>query len=110
MIAHARVLAFRVRLSVYSSTTTLAPKMAYSSSRLTHGTVQPATVTGLGGRRVERHKHRIQGRGGLLAAALAGGGGPLPDGLGLRAGMPRAWRVNALCSDGQVVPSSRRRR
>ena len=24
---------------------------------------------------------------------------------GLRAGMPRPWRVNALRSDGQVVPS-----
>ena len=25
---------------------------------------------------------------------------------GLRAGMPRPWRPNALRSDGQVVPSS----
>jgi hypothetical protein len=29
--------------------------------------------------------------------------------LALRAGMPRPWRVKALRSDGQVVPSSRRR-
>jgi hypothetical protein len=38
---------------------------------------------------------------------VAGGGdGPLPDGWGLQAGMPRPWRVKALRSDGQVVPSS----
>jgi hypothetical protein len=58
-------------------------------------------------RGVERHKHRIQARSGRLSTALAGRGNrPLADPLGLRAGMPSPWRVKALRSDGQVVPSS----
>jgi hypothetical protein len=57
--------------------------------------------------RVEDHKHRVQGRGGRSSAALAGrGDGALPDRFGLRWGMPRPWRVNALRSDDRVVPSS----
>jgi hypothetical protein len=56
---------------------------------------------------VERHKHRIQGRGGWPPGALAGGGDrPLPDSLGVAGGMPSPWRMNALRSDGQLVPSS----
>jgi hypothetical protein len=56
---------------------------------------------------VERHKHRIKARDDRPAAALAGrGDGALPDGLGLRAGMPSPRRVKALRSDSQAVPSS----
>ncbi len=66
----------------------------------------PWAVLGRGGTRTKSHKHRVQGGGGRLAGALVGGGnGPLADGLGLRAGMPRPWRVKALRSDGQVVPN-----
>jgi hypothetical protein len=55
---------------------------------------------------IEGHEHRVQGLGGRLAAALAGGGdGALATASGLRAGMPRPWRVKAFRSDGQVVPS-----
>jgi hypothetical protein len=36
MIAQARVVGWRARLSLFSSTTTLAPRVAYSSSRRTH--------------------------------------------------------------------------
>jgi hypothetical protein len=57
---------------------------------------------------IEGDKHWVQGRGDRLAAALAGGGdGPLADGFRVAGGgMPRPWRVKALRSDGQVVPSS----
>jgi hypothetical protein len=55
---------------------------------------------------VEGDKHRVQRWGDRLAAALADGGdGPLADGFGVGGGMPRPWRVKALRSDGQVVPS-----
>jgi hypothetical protein len=45
---------------------------------------QLAKQLGREGTRVERHKHRIQARGGWRPAALAGGGhGPLPNGFGV---------------------------
>ena len=62
------VVGLRAWLSLYSSTTMLAPKMAYCSSRRTHW-YSPAGDHSRAGRTqgVERHKHRIQGRGGRLA-------------------------------------------
>ena len=108
MIAQARVVGWRARLSLYSSTTTLAPRVASSSSRRTHW------CSSAGGR-------GRTGRGSGLSATNAGS----RDGVvgwparwwaavmarwrtasGLEAGMPRPWRVKALGSDGQVVPSS----
>ena len=92
MIAQARVVGWRARLSLFSSTTTFAPKMAYSSSRRTQ-------LVQLGRRprprrdrlRVEGDKHRVQRRGDRLAGALAGGSdGPLADGLGVAAGHAQA--------------------
>src|SRR5215212_85764 len=72
MIAQARVVGWRARLSLFSSTTTFAPKMAYSSSRRTQ-LVQL-------GRRGDR-----------LAGALAGGSdGPLADGFRVGGGHAQA--------------------
>jgi hypothetical protein len=92
MIAQARVVGWRARLSLFSSTTTFAPKMAYSSSRRTQ-------LVQLGRRprprrdrlRVEGDKHWVQRRGDGLAGALAGGSdGPLADGFGVAAGHAQA--------------------
>jgi hypothetical protein len=76
------------------------------------GPAQPYPLLGMGTARsgelarIERHKHRIQARDGRLAAALVGGGdGPLADGFGVAGRHARPWRVKALRSDGQVVPS-----
>jgi hypothetical protein len=57
--------------------------------------------------RVKGDKHRVQRRGGRLAAALAGrGDGPLADGFRVTGGHAQAVATEALRSDGQVVPSS----
>jgi hypothetical protein len=56
---------------------------------------------------VERHKRRVKARRGRQARALAGRvDRPLLDRLGVAGCMPSPWRVKALRSDGQVVPSS----
>jgi hypothetical protein len=56
---------------------------------------------------VERHKRRVQGRvAGRPARSRAAATARCRTASGLRAGMPRPWRVKALRSDGQVVPSS----
>jgi hypothetical protein len=84
MITHARVVGWRAWLSLYSSTTTLAPKAAYCSSRRTHS-CSSAGDRSRAGRApgVERDKHRVQGgRGRLAGAPATRGGGALADGLG----------------------------
>jgi hypothetical protein len=54
------------------------------------GTARPLTVGGEGAR-IERSKHRVQGLGGRLAAAVAGGGdGALADGGGVAGGHSQA--------------------
>jgi hypothetical protein len=56
---------------------------------------------------VERHKQRVQAWRGWLPAALAGRlDRALADGLGVACRHPSPWRMKALRSDGQVVPSS----
>jgi hypothetical protein len=90
MIAHARVVGLRAWLSLYNSTTTLAPRVAYCSSRRTHS-YSSAGDRSRAGRApgVEGRKHRVQAWGGRLAAALAGGGdGPLADGFGVGGACP----------------------
>jgi hypothetical protein len=67
------------------------------------GTARPLTVGGEGAR-IERSKHRAQGRGGRPARRLAVAIARWRTASGLRAGMPRPWRVKALRSDSQVVP------
>ena len=85
MIAQARVVGLRAWLSLYSATTRLAPRVGVlllAADPL----IQLGLRLGSGreGTRVERHKHRVQGRGGRLPAALAGGvGGALADGFGV---------------------------
>jgi hypothetical protein len=74
MIAHARVLGWRAWLSLYSSTTTLASKMAYCSSRRTHWYSSAGGLTRAGRASGLSREHRIQWRCGRLAAALASGG------------------------------------
>jgi hypothetical protein len=51
MIAQARVVGRRVRLSLFSSTTTLAPNVANSSSSRTHAYSSAAGRCRVGGRR-----------------------------------------------------------
>jgi hypothetical protein len=54
------------------------------------------TVSGREGARVERHEHRIQGRGGRPPGALAGGvDGPLPDSFGVA-----DWHAEAVAGEG----------
>jgi hypothetical protein len=67
------------------------------------GTARPLTVGGEGAR-IERSKHRAQGRGGRPARRLAVAIARWRTASGLRAGMPRPWRVKALRSDSQIVP------
>jgi hypothetical protein len=107
MIAQARLVGWRARLSLFSSTTTLAPKMAYSSSRRTHW------YSSAGGR------SRAGRKSGLRAANTRSSGGATgwPPrwraaamarwrmASGSRVGMPRPLRAKALRSDGHVVPS-----
>jgi hypothetical protein len=50
MIAHARVVGRRAWLSLYYSITTLAPRVAYCSSRRTIHTARPVNVSEPGGR------------------------------------------------------------
>src|SRR5215218_5434225 len=81
MIAHARVVDRRVWLSLYSSTTTLAPKMAYCSSRRTHW-YSSAGDRSRAGRTPGLRATNTGSRGGWLPAVLAGGGDdPLTDGF-----------------------------
>jgi len=83
MIAQARVVGRRAWLSLYSSTTTLAPKVAYCSSRRTHW-YSSAGGRGRTGRGSGLRVTNIQRRGHRLAGALVGGGdGPLADRLGV---------------------------
>ena len=108
MIAHARVVGLRAWLSLYSSTTTLAPRVAYCSSRRTHWYSSAGDRSRAGrapGLRATNTGSRVGVAGWPLrwrAAAMA----RWRTASGLRAGMPRPWRVKALRSDGQVVPSS----
>ena len=108
MIAQARVVGWRAWLSLYSSTTTLAPSVAYCSSRRTHWYSSAADRSRAGrapGLRATNTGSKVGMAGWPLrwrAAALA----RWRIASGLRAGMPRPWRVNALRSEGQVVPSS----
>jgi hypothetical protein len=107
MIAQARVVGLRAWLSLYSSTTTLAPKVAYCSSRRTHwysstgdrsraGSAPGLSATNTGSRAgVAGWPLRWR------AAAMA----RWRTASGLRAGMPRPCRWKALRSDGQVVAS-----
>jgi hypothetical protein len=78
---------------LYSSTTTLAPKMAYSSSRRTHACSSAAGRARAGrapGLRATNTGSRV-GVAGWLAGALVGGGdGPLPDRLGVARGHAQA--------------------
>jgi hypothetical protein len=55
---------------------------------------------------VERHKHRIQARGGRPLRWRAAPTARWRTASRSRAGMPSPWRVKALRSDGQVVPNS----
>ena len=88
-------------LSLYSSTTTLAPKMAYSSSRRTHlsAIIENHWYSSAADRsraRVEGYKHRIQTRHGRLAASLASAGdGPLADRLRVS-----RWHAEAMAGEG----------
>jgi hypothetical protein len=108
MIAQARVVGWRPWLSLFSSTTTLAPKVAYSSSRRTHSYSSAGDRSRAGrapGLRATNTGSRVGVAGWLLrwwAAAMA----RCRTASGLRVGMPRPWRPKALRSDGQVVPNS----
>jgi hypothetical protein len=80
MIAQARVVGWRAWLSLYSSTTTLAPRVAYCSSRRTHAYSSAGDRSRAGSALGLSAKHRIQSWGGRLAGALVGGGdGALAD-------------------------------
>jgi hypothetical protein len=73
-----------------SSTTTLAPKMAYSSSQRTHVYSSAGDRSRRGGRGVEGHKHRIHGREGWPVRWRAAAMAALPDGLGVAGGHAQA--------------------
>src|SRR5829696_8630361 len=108
MIAQARVVGWRARLSLLSSTTTLAPKMAYSSSRRTHW-CSSAGDRGRAGSACGLRAANTGSSGGVAGWPLrwwAAATARCRTASGLRVGMPRPWRVKALRSDGQVVPSS----
>jgi hypothetical protein len=60
VIAQARVVGWRARLSLFSSTTPLAPKMAYSSSRRTTHAARRRWFLGREGAGVAGHNHRVQ--------------------------------------------------
>jgi hypothetical protein len=83
----------------------LAPRMAYSSSWRTHsdnsaaGRSRARRAPG-----IEGHEHRVEGEvTGWLVRWRAAPIVRRRTSSGLRAGMPRLWRVKALRSDGQVV-------
>jgi len=97
MIAHALVVGWRAWLSLYSSTTTLAPRVAYlllAADPLEQ--LGRRSFSGGESARVEGRKHRVQAWGGRLAAALVGGGdGALADGLGVA-----GWHAQAVATEG----------
>ena len=83
MIAHARVVGWRAWLSLYNSTTTFAPKVAYCSSRRTHS-CSSAGDRSRAGRVSGLSAMNTGSRGGVAgrpvrwwAAAMARAGGPL---------------------------------
>jgi hypothetical protein len=78
------------RLSLFSSTTTLAPKVAYSCGGPPVMQLGRRPLPRGKGARVEGHKHRIQGRGSRPPAALASRGDrALPDRFGVVGGHPQ---------------------
>jgi hypothetical protein len=108
MIAQARVVGWRAWLSLYSSTTTLAPSVAYCSSRRIHW-YSSAGDRSRAGRKSGLRATNTGSRGGEAGWPLrwrAAATARWRTASGLRVGMPRPWRVKALRSDGQVVPSS----
>jgi hypothetical protein len=100
-------------LSLYSSITTLAPRMAYRFSRRTHwyssagNRSRAMRVPGLSATNTGSNP----GTAGWPSIALAGvGDGPLPDGLRVAARASQAVAGEGLRNDGQVVPAGWRRR
>jgi hypothetical protein len=107
VIAQARVLGLAAWLSLCSSTTTRAEHRVVLAAA--HPLGQLPTRARPDGELavVERHKHRVKARGGRLAVRWrAASVARCRTASGLRAAMPSSWRVKALRSDGQVVPSS----
>jgi hypothetical protein len=104
----ARVVGRRAWLSLFSSTTTLAAKVAYCSSRRTHSYSCAGDRSRAGrapGLRATNTGSRVQVAGRPMrwrAASMA----RWRTAWGLRAGIPRPWRVKVLRSDGHVAPSS----
>jgi hypothetical protein len=92
MIAQARVVGWRAWLSLYSSTTTLAPRVGVlllAANPLAQLSQWP--FPGGKSARVEGHEHRIQWWCGGLAAALVGGlDGALADRFGVASGHAQA--------------------
>jgi hypothetical protein len=82
MIAQARVVGRRARVSLFNSTTTLAPKMTYSSSRRTHAYSSAA------GRSRAGRAPRLSATNTRSTVGVAGH--PLPDGLRVAGGHAEA--------------------
>src|SRR5215217_5398949 len=94
MIAHARVVGLRAWLSLYSSTTTLAPRVAYCSSRRTHW-YSSAGDRGRARRAPGLSATNTGSRDGVAGCPLRWRAAAMArwrTASGLRAGMPRPWR------------------
>jgi hypothetical protein len=102
MIAHARVVGRRGWLSLYNSTTTLAPKMAYCSSRRIHSYNSAADRSRVGstpGLSATNTGSRVA----CSAGRCAGGRAATArwrTASGVASGHAQPWRVKALRSDG----------
>jgi hypothetical protein len=108
MIAQVRVVGWRAWLSLYSSTTALAPRVAYCSSRRTHW-YSSAGDRGRAGRASGLCLTNTGSRVGVAGRPVRWRAASIArwrTASGLRAGIPRPWRVKALRSDSQLVPSS----
>jgi hypothetical protein len=95
MIAQARLAGRRVRLSLFCSTTTAAPKVAYSSSRRTQAASSSAERSRAGSSR------RFSAR--KAASSRCG-----PAGAAGRGGRPRPWCCQAFRNARSETPSSLR--